>query len=369
MKTEHYEMELLTRCLLGGARPAEVAELRASSIRGQLRWWFRTLGGFKQFQSTTLRRQEDDVFGVASGDTGNAGNLRVQILQPRRPSIQIVGESNQSEFATEKYLLWPFFQSKNDIPNDRAYLAAGTRFQLRIHWRGDPALWPSVLALVDVVGSLGALGTRSRRAMGALGFVHAVSDLRAALNLFSTPTGIDVRQLNGRYSTGESAVVALANWLRGWRQHGRTADHSAPPNDPTNPGFDFALRDHDEGVAALGQPRPTQRRSMHVPKGAAGDTMRAVLGLPLNQRFGGKSTVKWTFDAAGKQSRFASPVILRPYRAAPSDWKPLIIFVDGHQWPKDSSGKPNPVYLNGSPRKASDELYREMKKKTPILFP
>lgn len=57
MKNEFYDMEFLTPCFCAGA-DQNVPELRATSIRGQLRWWFRALGG--------TRDEETYVFGGSS---------------------------------------------------------------------------------------------------------------------------------------------------------------------------------------------------------------------------------------------------------------------------------------------------------------
>src|SRR5215470_1516467 len=44
MMPETYNLTFITPCFFAGANQA-VAELRPSAIRGQLRWWFRALGG------------------------------------------------------------------------------------------------------------------------------------------------------------------------------------------------------------------------------------------------------------------------------------------------------------------------------------
>ncbi len=54
MKIEEYPITFLMPCFCAGGDPA-VAEIRPSSIRGALRWWFRALGG--------TPKQEGDVFG------------------------------------------------------------------------------------------------------------------------------------------------------------------------------------------------------------------------------------------------------------------------------------------------------------------
>ncbi|TAE90912.1 MAG: type III-B CRISPR module RAMP protein Cmr1 [Verrucomicrobia bacterium] len=44
MIISHYQLEIITPCFCAGADQG-IAEIRAASIRGQLRWWFRVLGG------------------------------------------------------------------------------------------------------------------------------------------------------------------------------------------------------------------------------------------------------------------------------------------------------------------------------------
>lgn len=75
MTAELYEFEFLTPCFCGGADPAR-AELRAPSIRGRLRWWFRALGG--------SREDEEKVFGSVGGGRTSPGasSLAVRVVKP-----------------------------------------------------------------------------------------------------------------------------------------------------------------------------------------------------------------------------------------------------------------------------------------------
>jgi hypothetical protein len=211
--------------------------------------------------------------------------------------------------------------------------------------------------------------------MGAVGFAQgvptqAVPGLQVALDKFSNAGSIVIRQLSPvGYEPVDAAVAALANWLRRWRQHGQTSTHRPPPGDPDNPGFDYALRDHHEGVIALGYPNPGPSVTGHTPKGTPGTTYRAALGLPIGQRFrDGK--VSWSSNANPTSGRFASPVILRPYRREDGRWAALIIFVDARRWPDDpGTHKPKAVYLDRHPRHVSRDLYDEMKRQTPDVFP
>lgn len=69
-------LEFITPCFCAGANQL-VAEVRPSALRGELRWWFRCLGGSKA--------QEDLVFGVASGN-GNSSCVTVRVLNENRVS-------------------------------------------------------------------------------------------------------------------------------------------------------------------------------------------------------------------------------------------------------------------------------------------
>lgn len=390
MQTEHFELELLTRCFLGGTNLRTDAELRASSIRGQLRWWFRTLGGFKGLAPAKVPKQESRIFGEAAGDAGLAGQLRVQVMPRGHPVVQVMGKAEVRSLpkeSGESYLLWPFAQERNRQPNPRACLAAGTKFQLRVHWRGDLSLWPSIRALVGVLGHLGSLGARGRRAMGALALTSSDLLLKDCIAHFAEPGNLDIRDLKpGGLKTCEAAVSELARWLRDWRLHGqmvrawiktgedtgywRTITDDEQQANREKPGFRFARRDHNEGldVQGTGAVNPDPEQVAGNPR----ETFRPALGLPIVQFFSSleardgsqlarkNATVEWSPTADG--GRFASPVLLRVFRAD-DGWHPLVVFLDSRQWDYtkevhllcDAKGR-------HETRKVLPGLYEEMKR-------
>lgn len=340
MIRQTYEIQIITPCFCGGAIPEQQAEIRAPSIRGQLRWWFRVLGGFRSepLAAMPVREQENLIFGSTAGETGTAGKLQVRIHAEGGKSL-----FSSAEFpvpgmqSPEGYLVFPL----RNKPRRRSAL---TDFRLDLTWRGTEALAADLAALASVLGNLGALGFRSRRAMGALACAPGSLPLRAALERFaSSTTAINVRRLNLRLNSSEQAISALAQWLRGWRQHGRSQDLRPGNQDgkpPENPGFWAAKRDHDIGYS--------------VPAVAGQPAFRPALGLPIVQRISG-STNNWEWERNPK-GRFASPVLLRPHKDAEGNWHALVIFVDAHRWP---AGKK--VYLNGTACDVSTDLYEAMK--------
>ena len=81
MKREMYSLQVITPCFAGGAEPEKQAEIRAPSIRGQLRWWFRVLGGFSSLKPIPVRDQEERIFGSTAGGAGVASPLIVRVRQ------------------------------------------------------------------------------------------------------------------------------------------------------------------------------------------------------------------------------------------------------------------------------------------------
>ena len=67
------KLTLITPCFCAGANQ-NVAELRAPSIRGQLRWWFRVLGG-------TLEQEKELFGGVHDGTKASKIVVRVRVKE------------------------------------------------------------------------------------------------------------------------------------------------------------------------------------------------------------------------------------------------------------------------------------------------
>ncbi len=130
MKTATFTLEFITPCFCAGADQKK-AEIRAPSIRGQLRWWFRALGGTREQEK---REQEKEVFGGVHGDAkssavSSAVSIRVKEL-----------ESNKDDKWCEKKptsenlgYIWYYL---GDAKKGGA-LAPGSRYELTITWRKE----------------------------------------------------------------------------------------------------------------------------------------------------------------------------------------------------------------------------------------
>jgi CRISPR-associated protein Cmr1 len=329
----------LTTCFLAGADQAKASKVRAASIRGQLRWWFRVLGGLGAGFP-----EEREVFGNVEEQRCRGGLLTVRVLEEtlvhHRYHGDMLGEGKQA------YLLKNSFQGgKTRFP-----IAPDSRFTLQLVWKGEGEAFPfEIKALVSVWVHLGALGMRSRRGYGAITATtpQSVMPLEMAKTVFAHPNGICVKKLEIPCVDTSEALAGLGTWLHGWRNHGITDHYS------TGPGFAFARRDHHEGLHAVGIPVP---KSDPSPCGKSGTTFRPALGLPIFQKFsGGGPTVKWEMPGP-KGSRFASPVLLRPHKLPDGTIVPLVIFVEARKW-----NTTNQVMVGRMRKDVSLDLYEAMK--------
>jgi CRISPR/Cas system CMR-associated protein Cmr1 (group 7 of RAMP superfamily) len=348
-----YPLELITPCMAAGAEPERQAEIRGAALRGQLRWWFRALGGFQSLSPWPATDQEQILFGSMGRAERRMGKLIVRAVG-QASSLRGHQTSDAESLGARDpgaalgYLLFPV-----QAPQRRAVFQRSLpKFTLHLLWRGTPHPLPNqddlqrdLTALAGVFGHLGSLGFRSRRVWGALAFQRHPPDLKNALSRFSRANELMIKRLSAR--NADEAMGVLAQWLRKWRSYGRTAGHRF---NPFKPGFQFAKNDHDAG------------RQRNLPK-----TYRPAIGLPIVQRYSSdNAAVYWNYGSGLRgegRGRFASPVLLRPYRSPTGQWQALVIFVNTHRWPAGRQ-----VHIDGHPRAVSPDLYEAMQR-DPALQP
>ncbi len=350
MKQSTYHYQFLTLPLVAGAEPEKAAEIRVPSLRGQLRWWFRALGGFTALaDQSSIEQQEQQIFGSAAGqDNSNASQLILRLAQPVRDE----GPPNASKNVTpdNKYVLWPLDMGDKErhvFPQKEA-----ASFTLHVLWRGNPDLWDSIAALLAVLGHLGALGMRSRRGFGALAFRReAPLSLASALRFFHAPGNVALMELplNGR-----QPHPSLIRWLKDWRTYDK---HHRSENPEIS-------TDRDAGVQLL----KTNQTDIAI-------SYRPALGLPMPQIIPREGEVHWNFawdrkSHQGKE-RFASPILLRPHRLSDGKIIALVLFLDQKQFPANHQVQVNWQTAAGVRNKqrtkgpkainVSSELYQAMK--------
>lgn len=151
-------LEFITPAFLAGADPAR-AEIRPASIRGELRWWFRALGG--------THEQESSVFGsVHGGVTASAVIVRAAISELGRGwSLPDVSPNSGAAY------VWHF--AKASASGTRwqrsGFLPPGTKWHLQVLWKrsGESEELRLLRHALAAFLAYGALGLRATRGLGA----------------------------------------------------------------------------------------------------------------------------------------------------------------------------------------------------------
>ncbi len=351
MNSKTYQVEIITPMFCAGADP-KVAEIRASSIRGQLRWWFRVLGGFKSLadKDIDLRAQEEEIFGSIREENSKASKLRLRV-----PSHTSLVAKNIEDFgwgvATNSgYLAFPIRPERDPktktIMDDRKRgvfnpcdrFTYTTMFPTVTKIRGKAFdLNNDICALNKIFIEFGSLGSRQRRGFGSMRLIEgneSLTNSHSSLNCFSSPHNISVFKLEKKALNWESSLDFLGGWLKSWSSYGRTGNNSA---EQKQPGYDLSKSDHDFAV------KPNRFVVGY----------RAALGLPRMTKYG-----NWIYS--DESDRFASPVILRPTLSAKNEWNLLVIFVDFLKWDASQNAK----FRNRNSTlevKISLDLYEKMK--------
>jgi CRISPR-associated protein Cmr1 len=220
-----YEIRLVTPAFLAGA-DQQAPELRAPSIRGCLRWWFRLAERGAGTDLPDIRKKESELFG--SMDTGQRLILRVRPdgpLKIERPSYRDLPFDHQ-------YLWFPLRpERESSQPITRPALAAGTSFKLEAIIPPSIQNGEQVLRqLDDLVAQwvlFGSIGMRGRRCAGSVWFL---SQLPSGSSMPAGKTGIEKTLDNARkslpiefvvgsesFTKWQDAVKAAGNHYRGQR--------------------------------------------------------------------------------------------------------------------------------------------------------
>lgn len=167
MNNREFTLEFLSPCMCAGANQAH-AELRPSAVRGQLRWWFRAVGGSAQ--------DERDVFGGMAGKAkSSAIIIRISNIQSAAPWKMPALSPN----SPDSYV-WHFASVSGKTPGSgrtetgprwqpEGALSAGTRCTLRlIQTRPLPEhLQRQLDFALRAFLQLGGIGLRVTRGLGA----------------------------------------------------------------------------------------------------------------------------------------------------------------------------------------------------------
>ena len=345
-----FEIELMTPMFGGGAKaktPDADQPFRATSIRGQLQFWWRATTGASYQDVKELRAKQSEVW----GSTDKASSVQVEVALNDATQIKIRSCQNKELgprgvkytwvdiFQKNKalpYVLFPF-QGKTEkvITDPGDFIEQGAKFALKIRVE-KLELWDQIETALKFWINLGGLGSRTRRGLGALYCKDLSFDNTKAFSHFLAKHGSKER-------TNQEWPIA--------GQKGLVLDGPKPPVEAWNKVVDdyrhfrqgegFARKDrgHENtpGRSLFPEPEtirkvtgtnsPKHQRMDHIPEDAF---PRAELGLPIifsfkDQKQGEPNQTELCPVVEGKvMERMASPLILKPLVFTDKKAVPLI---------------------------------------------
>jgi CRISPR-associated protein Cmr1 len=356
--TQVRRYKVITPLFGGGVDPAKadpVTVVRATEIRGHLRFWWRaTRGG--QFGADGLkemREAEASIWGSAANDkSGGASKVKISIqhapmlnrlstietvvITRKGKQIQVPINSPESPYS---YVAFPLRGTDNKSAGK--LLSPGFEFSIRIDIDGTQDvivndghqkldLQQEVEAALWAWETFGGIGARTRRGFGALQLVSIQED--AQITAVDTPSCqtvdawlqkrlqqhqkgsqwpdgvphlVTVKTTSDSYKSASKAWEDLIKKLKSFRQDPLGRREKRPGDD--HPGRSYWPE--PEAIRHL----TGQRASKHPPLNwQVYKFPRAVFGLPIIFHFKDKDDPKDTTLKGQSYERWASPLILRP---------------------------------------------------------
>jgi CRISPR-associated protein Cmr1 len=341
-----YPCKLVTPLYGGGVRAGVVdldLPIRPSSIRGQLRFWWRIASGpFKD--SGEMFARESAIWGGIGEAGPRASQVRVRVRGVGSPSVLPAHIYEKDPAAPGKFKSFPkvadwaegyaLFSAKGELNKDRddfkeprrelAQASLGFELGLALGPRLDKGQREEVTLALRWWASFGGLGARTRRGLGAVS-VTGVSPVTAA----------EVANRGGRLVLRKAAGGATQAWkeavgrLKDFRQRPDLGRN--PGTAPNRPGRSrWPEADRIRILSHRADPRHA------VPVTSVDGFPRAAFGLPIVFHF----KDEWTGDPGDhvlepadlpngdKCDRLASPLILRPYWDG-ARWLPAALLLPG----------------------------------------
>ena len=337
--------ELITPMYGGGVESTKVDKampIRASSIRGQLRFWWRLLAKHKWNlgDGKAIRTAEFELWGGMNDgdDDGKAGKVLIKVTNLSKTSItqQDLIDYNDNSLNGLRYILFPAYNETNPELKPHRLLKASFKWDLQFAFspnilhkdknsNGKPSPKEQAIETLRWWANFGGLGFRSRKGLGAV----YVSQCQDFPQICQPLTPDDVAQAGcqlvvrkDKFTDGLSALQTAVQKLSDFRQKpkvGRNEGQQANrPGRSRWPEPDALRRIY------------SRHAPNHTPVHPAGNVFaRAVFGLPILFDFGpssrqGDPSIKTMLEPKNGE-RLASPLILRPiyagHRNGQTQWR------------------------------------------------
>jgi CRISPR-associated protein Cmr1 len=372
-RVQRYECQLVTPMYGGGVAAGEVdlaMPIRATAIRGQLRFWWRLLHGEganspsqTQAQSRAQFRDELAIFGGLREDgTLKASALKVRVTQLRLNEVagKPAPTSPAGTYLLNKDGVYKSIPNFGDYPGYALFpakgnatehktadlLSAGTCWRLQLDGaKLHDRQWTQVVRALRWWATFGGVGARTRRGCGAVMVKDAAGNMITVTDAEVVAAGMQLSIRPARSSAIEAWKDAVG-CLKTFRQGEGTA--RTPRGSNSSPGRSYWPEpDTIRRITSVNHPK-------HPPKENAPQCFpRAAFGLPIifefKDRYRGdargrpdrskfdpdSTTLKAQLKGETKpRERMASPLILRPYPSADGmAWHPAVLRIDRQRLP------------------------------------
>lgn len=275
MILKKYKMTFTTPCFCSGASDAR-PELRASSVRGQLRWWFRALGGSKE--------AEKAIFGGVgkSGDVNVRSGIIVRTRLIKKSSDWALPQFGPND--PESYVFYYAKVSGIDANatkleknrggprwKNNACFAPGTTWELQIVYReerffADAAFQNALKCFL----ALGGIGLRVTRGLGAFECASVIYDDDIKHVLQSASFAVEERNVHE-----DRMYAEIGNLIKGTRE--RTG---------------WKINEDEEILSPMGSSRTRQTSAIYFRIVKNGDMFRLVIFEAPHDRVLGEASRK-----------------------------------------------------------------------------
>ncbi len=156
-----FNCRFITPAFLGGADPKGTPELRAPSIKGALRFWWRAMHA--DWELSKLKKEEAELFGGMYNENGKEIALRSKVLLRVEMMEEIISK-NLARSIPVKYMAYG--------AEERAYFDVGTHFKacfkiIEKETKKVEKIKKDVRTAFSLLTQFGGLGSKSRNGFGS----------------------------------------------------------------------------------------------------------------------------------------------------------------------------------------------------------
>ncbi len=316
-------LEVVTPILGGGIQTRAVDEvdlIRAATVRGHLRFWWRALYAHRFANAKALYERESQVWGRAATDGGGRSAVEIRIDVAKTGAIDgsdiRLYDSKDGKATPGAYALWPARAEKKTgaVPAPRRL--PGTQFRLTVKVAGSAADEAEVKNALRAWILFGGLGGRTRRGLGSLRVIEDPSSWlpsKATRDAIKVLFGCDVLaspvnapgdtpwlggaalQVGTAGADAMQAWMTALDWLKEFRQgtDGRPGDRAREPGTGKPPPQRPSISNWPEGdkVRRLSLPKEGLQWAHDPRHNGTPAWPRTGFGLPIIGQFQQQSRI------------------------------------------------------------------------------